>query len=179
MLLTSVLSFLVPGIISTAINYNRQQQQNLQRMQQIKTMTTPNSYPEENHDDEKKKFWGTIKALYPEAKLNDITTEGNCFYYDNPNNLTIFYNVKSPYLVIHTFVESEDLFPQEEFKKRILSCFQESKGIYINIEEKEYRIIQIAIPLSTANHTDSLKDVLFAVEEMVRQENSPVLMQTK
>ena len=172
MLLTSLLSSIVPGIICTAINYNRLQQQNFLRMQQIKTMTKPTSNPEENHDDEKKRFWVTIKALYPEAKFNDIKTNGNCFYYDNPNKLSISYNVKSPYLVIHTSVKPEVLFHQEDFEKRVLSHCKEPKGVFINIKEKGYRIIQIAIPLSTANHTDSLRDVLLDVEEIIGQENN-------
>ena len=166
----SIVSFIAAGVICTLVRKAQDKKklyQNCIGMQKNLPIVRPSSCQPENHDDEKKRFFGTIKSLNKEATLNEIITVNTCFYYKNSENVTTSYNVRSPYLVIEATANTASPFSQENIRERILSYCKDTKGVFINIEEKEKRKIQLAIPVSMAKHTDALRDILNVVEDTI------------
>lgn len=162
MLLTSVLSFIVPGLISSAVyNYQRKNEE-LSRMSRTIAQTTHTSTPDKSVMEARMRFYKIANALDSEAKLNDIVTTGNGFCYRMSQSISILCYHNSPYLVIEEIVQKGITMSKDEIRDRVLLGCDDLRGIYMNINNKEQgkKLLQITVPVSQANPTKTLKSIL-------------------
>lgn len=162
MLLTSVLSFIVPGLISSAVYNSQRKNEELSRMSRMMPQTTHTWSPDKSVMEARMRFYKIAKALDGEARLNDIVTTERGFCYRMSQAISILCYHNSPYLVIEENVQERITMPKDEIRNRVLLGCNDLSGVYININYSGQgkMQLQVTVPVSQTNQTESLKSIL-------------------
>ena len=183
MLLTSVLSFIVPGLISSAVYHNQSKNQELSRMSRMISQTTHTWTPDKSVMEARMRFYKIAKDLNCEAVLNDIATTNSGFCYNMSQAVSIKCYNNSPYLVIEENVQEELLMPKDEIRNRIMFGCDDLRGVFININDRGQgkMQLQITVPVSQTNQTESLKSIINNLNDIInsssRENASEVILQ--
>lgn len=162
MLLTSVLSFIVPGLISSAVYNSQRKNEELSRMSRMIPQTTHTWSPDKSVMEARMRFYKIAKALHGEARLNDIVTTESGFCYRMSKAISVLCYHNSPYLVIEEIVQKGIAMSKDEIRNCVLLGCNDLRGVYININDREEgkTQLQVTVPVSQTNPTETLKNIL-------------------